>query len=96
MDPRGSHEVRLLDRDMRRRGFLGRALPLLLARGAVVLTICSTGKPAAGGTTAHGPLAFEMVEKPVVVRNPPGFPPGRDVLNRLLTEALPLRVRSAR
>src|SRR6185312_13207619 len=37
----GSQVVRLPDRQsMRRRGFFRRALPLLLARGAVVLTLC--------------------------------------------------------
>ena len=36
-----------------------------------------------------------MVGKPVVVRKPPGLPPGNEVLNRFLTAGLPFRVRSA-
>ena len=36
-----------------------------------------------------------MAGKPFAVRNPPGLPPGSDVLNRLLTAGLPFLVRSA-
>ena len=61
----------------------------------VVGTNCATGRSAADGGTVHVPPVLSILGKPAWVRNPPGSPPGSDVLNRLLTAGLPFRVRSA-
>jgi hypothetical protein len=56
-------------------------------------TPCAVGRP--GVSTFHVPPVLSIAEKPVVVRKPPGTPPGWDVWKSALTLVVPFVVRAA-